>query len=115
MEIGCPVLPTISCTLWASDADWSFATSSLRGSSHLQLPRILQWFTGNIGFHHVHHLNPRIPNYRLEACHRMIGGLQLAPVLTLRTALVTPRYALWDEVLGRMVRFPSRRSGEAPP
>jgi len=106
------------CTLWASDANWSFATASLRGSSHLQLPRILQWFTGNIGFHHVHHLNPRIPNYRLEACHRMIGGLQsapIAPILTLRTALVTPRYALWDEVLGRMVRFPSGRSGEAPP
>lgn len=93
-------------TLWASDANWSFATAALRGSSHLQLPRLLQWFTGNIGFHHVHHLNPRIPNYRLEDCHRMIGGLQSAPILTLRTALATPSYALWDECLGQMVKFP---------
>jgi len=93
-------------TLWASDANWSFTTAALRGSSYLQLPRLLQWFTGNIGFHHVHHLNPRIPNYRLEACHRMIGDLQSAPLLTLRTALATPCYALWDECLGRMVKFP---------
>src|SRR5882757_2381665 len=93
-------------TLWVSDADWSFAEAALRGSSHLRLPRILQWFTGNIGFHHIHHLNPRIPNYRLEDCHRTIGGLQSAPVLTLRTAITTLRYALWDDDLGRMVKFP---------
>ena len=93
-------------TLWASDANWSFTDAALRGSSYLRLPRILQWFTGNIGFHHIHHLNPRIPNYRLEACHRIIGELQSAPMLTLRTALVTPYYALWDECLGCMVKFP---------
>jgi omega-6 fatty acid desaturase (delta-12 desaturase) len=93
-------------TLWVSDADWSFAEAALRGSSHLRLPRILQWFTGNIGFHHIHHLNPRVPNYRLEDCHRTIGGLQSAPVLTLRTAITTLRYALWDDDLGRMVKFP---------
>ena len=93
-------------TLWVSDADWSFAEAALRGSSHLRLPRILQWFTGNIGFHHIHHLNPRIPNYRLEDCHRTIGGLQSAPVLTLRTAITTLRYALWDDDLRRMVKFP---------
>ena len=93
-------------THWASEANWSFATAALRGSSYLQLPRILQWFTGNIGFHHVHHLNPRIPNYRLEDCHRTIGGMQSAPVLTLRTAITTLRYALWDDQLGRMVKFP---------
>jgi omega-6 fatty acid desaturase (delta-12 desaturase) len=93
-------------TLWVSDADWSFAEAALRGSSHLRLPRILQWFTGNIGFHHIHHLNPRVPNYRLEDCHRTIGGLQSAPVLTLRTAITTLRYALWDDDLRRMVKFP---------
>ena len=94
------------CTHWASEPDWSFATAALYGSSHLQLPRILQWFTGNIGFHHVHHLNPRIPNYRLEACHRTIDSLQAAPVLTLRTAITTLRYALWDDDRRRMVKFP---------
>jgi omega-6 fatty acid desaturase (delta-12 desaturase) len=93
-------------TLWTSEANWTFAEAALRGASHLQLPRILQWFTGNIGFHHVHHLNPRIPNYRLEDCHRTIGGLQSAPMLTLRTAITTLRYALWDDELGRMVKFP---------
>jgi omega-6 fatty acid desaturase (delta-12 desaturase) len=93
-------------TLWVPDANWSFAEAALRGSSHLRLPRILQWFTGNIGFHHIHHLNPRIPNYRLEDCHRRIGGLQSAPILTLRTAITTLRYALWDDDLGRMVKFP---------
>ena len=93
-------------TLWVPDASWSFADAALRGSSHLRLPRILQWFTGNIGFHHIHPLNPRIPNYRLEDCHRRIAGLQSAPILTLRTAITTLRYALWDDDLGRMVKFP---------
>jgi acyl-lipid omega-6 desaturase (Delta-12 desaturase) len=92
-------------TLWASDTRWSFVAASLRGCSHLHLPRVLQWFTGNIGFHHVHHLNLRIPNYRLEECHNADIRLQSAPMLTLRTALGTLGYALWDDDLGRMVRF----------
>jgi len=93
-------------TLWVHDANWSFTEAALRGSSYLRLPRILQWFTGNIGFHHIHHLNPRIPNYRLEDCHGTIGGMEAAPILTLRTAISTLRFALWDENLQRMVRFP---------
>lgn len=96
-------------TLWASEADWSFTTAALRGSSHLHLPRILQWFTGNIGFHHAHHLNPRIPNYRLEECHNSLPDLQAAPVLTLRSAITTLRHALWDEQRSRMVSFPEPR------
>jgi len=93
-------------TLWVHDANWSFTEAALRGSSYLRLPRILQWFTGNIGFHHIHHLNPRIPNYRLEDCHGAMDGMEAAPILTLRTAISTLRYALWDENLRRMVRFP---------
>jgi omega-6 fatty acid desaturase (delta-12 desaturase) len=93
-------------TLWASDADWTFTAASLRGSSHLQLPRVLQWFTGNIGFHHVHHFDPRIPNYRLEDCHNANTHLQSAPTLTLAAALKTSRYTLWDADRGRMVCFP---------
>jgi acyl-lipid omega-6 desaturase (Delta-12 desaturase) len=93
-------------TLWASDADWSYAEAALRGSSHLRLPRILQWFSGNIGFHHAHHLNPRIPNYRLEECHNALPELQSAPVLTLFGAVGTLTRALWDDQLGRMVLFP---------
>ena len=59
--------------LWARHNSWSPAAASLRGSSHLQLSRLLQWFTGNIVFHHVHHLDPRVPNYRLEACHTSLN------------------------------------------
>lgn len=92
-------------TLWATEGEWSFAAAALRGSSYLRLPRMLQWFTGNIGFHHVHHLNPRIPNYRLEECHMAMPELQDVPMLTLRSAVATLRHALWDEERGRMVRF----------
>jgi omega-6 fatty acid desaturase (delta-12 desaturase) len=75
--------------------------------SYLKLPRLLQWFPGNIGFHHVHHLVPRVPNYRLEACHQALvarGGV--ARTLTLAGAVRAPSFALWDETRGRMVPFP---------
>jgi omega-6 fatty acid desaturase (delta-12 desaturase) len=90
---------------WMRDASWSFAAASLGGTSYLRLPRLLQWFTGNIGFHHVHHVDPRIPNYRLEECHYADAGFQLASTLTLRTALLALRYALWDSDLERLVPF----------
>ena len=88
---------------WMPDASWSFAAASLEGTSYLRLPRLLQWFTGNIGFHHVHHVNPRIPNYRLEECHNADAGFQSASTLTLRTALQALRYVLWDCDLERLV------------
>jgi omega-6 fatty acid desaturase (delta-12 desaturase) len=90
---------------WMPDASWGFAAASLGGTSYLRLPRLLQWFTGNIGFHHVHHVDPRIPNYRLEECHYADAGFQLASTLTLRTALLALRYALWDSDLERLVPF----------
>ena len=99
---------------WMPDASWSFAAASLEGTSYLRLPRLLQWFTGNIGFHHVHHVNPRVPNYRLEECHNADAGFQLASTLTLRTALQALRYALWDSDLERLVpfRFAAVNSGD---
>ena len=100
--------------LWAPEASWDFAAASLKSTSHLHLPRILQWFTGNIGFHHVHHVNPRIPNYRLEACHKANVGLQLAPKLTLRTAIGGMRYSLWDSEQGRLVSFRAAARKGAP-
>jgi omega-6 fatty acid desaturase (delta-12 desaturase) len=90
---------------WMPDASWSLAAASLGGTSYLRLPRLLQWFTGNIGFHHVHHVDPRIPNYRLEECHNSDAGFQSASTLTLRTALQALRYALWDGDLRRLVPF----------
>jgi len=92
---------------WWAKADWTPALAAIRGSSYLKLPVVLQWFTGNIGFHHVHHLMPRVANYRLQACHealqRTTGGVT---ILTLRKALIAPTYALWDPERRRMARFP---------
>ena len=95
--------------LWTRQADWSAVQASLQGSSYLKLPRMLQWFTGNIGFHHVHHLSARIPNYRLQACHDARPELRMVTTLTLRQALLAPFFVLWDEEHGQMARFPRRR------
>ncbi len=93
--------------LWARSDDWSAVTAAVHGSSFLRLPSVLRWFSGNIGYHHVHHLVPRVPNYRLQACHEacaeLFGGAQ---VLTLREALRAPSFTLWDEKNGRMAPFP---------
>lgn len=90
---------------WESSESWDYATAALHGSSHLVLPPVLQWFTGNIGLHHVHHLAPRIPNYRLQRCHDATPLLQVAPTLTLRAGISALQLALWDEEQRRMVRF----------
>ncbi len=95
---------------WAHNSDWSAVVAAIRGSSFLKLPSVLRWFSGNIGYHHVHHLVPRVPNYRLRACHEACEELfGTARVLTLREALTAPSYALFDEALGRMVQFPRGR------
>ncbi|HEX3430949.1 MAG TPA: fatty acid desaturase [Rhizomicrobium sp.] len=87
------------------EAEWSFAQASLQGSSYLKLPRLLQWSSGNIGFHHIHHLAPRVPNYRLESCYRSNPLLQAEPPLTLRRALRSIALALWDERQQKFVAF----------
>jgi omega-6 fatty acid desaturase (delta-12 desaturase) len=94
--------------LWARQPNWDAVRASLGGSSYLRLPQPLQWFTGNIGFHHIHHLLPRVPNYRLQECHQADPALAAGVItLTLREALCAPTYALWDEERGRMVKFPA--------
>ncbi len=93
-------------TLWVRQEQWEPQLAALQGSSYLRLSAILQWFTGNIGFHHIHHLNPRIPNYHLQQCHRDIRALQEAPVLTLGGALAGGCLWLWDEARGKLVPFP---------
>lgn len=92
-------------TLWARQTDWRAVTAALEGSSYLRLPRLLQWFTGNIGYHHVHHLNAQVPNYRLQSCHEALPELQAMPGIGLWQALRGARLALWDEEAGRMVSF----------
>lgn len=93
--------------LWTRQDAWNPISAALEGSSYLKLPRILQWFSGNIGFHHVHHLNTHIPNYRLEACHDALPALQKVQIVTPCQGLRAWRAALWDEAAGRMVSFRS--------
>jgi len=90
---------------WTESGDWSFVEAALHGSSWLRLPRPLQWLTGNIGFHHVHHLNPRVPNYRLREAHGAVQAVCPVPPLGLGDGLRALRLTLWDEAAGRLVRF----------
>lgn len=90
---------------WERGKEWDYATAAITGSSHLRLPAIFNWFTGHIGLHHVHHLGPRIPNYRLAEAHEQNPIFHAAPVLTIRAAFRTLRLTLWDEASGRMIGF----------
>ena len=90
---------------WAPHDEWDYVDAALRGSSHLRLPAILQWFTGSIGLHHVHHVAPRIPNYRLQECQDSSDVFARSPVITLRSSLTALGLALWDEDRQRLVRF----------
>jgi acyl-lipid omega-6 desaturase (Delta-12 desaturase) len=93
---------------WQENADWSFDDAALQGSSHLDLPRILRFFTGNIGLHHVHHLSARIPNYNLQAAHEAAheaGRLEAVTTLTLADGIRAMRLKLWDQEQRRLVTF----------
>lgn len=90
---------------WESGTTWDYATAAVQGSSFYRLPRVLDWMTGSIGFHHVHHLSPRIPNYKLRQCHEENPMFQVAPVLTMWESLKTFRLKVWDEESRRMLRW----------
>ncbi len=90
---------------WERDDDWDFVSASLDGGSFYKLPRVLAWFTGNIGYHHVHHLNARIPNYNLPLCHRDTPGLQKIRPVKFFGSFKSLRFRLWDEHHRRMVGF----------
>ena len=97
-------------TYWQSQGDWRYEDAALEGSSYLKLPAVLRFFTGNIGFHHVHHLSVAIPNYNLPAAHEQTEGLAEVPELTLPDALRAPRLKLWDEQRRRLVTFADART-----
>jgi omega-6 fatty acid desaturase (delta-12 desaturase) len=98
-------------TYWQSNEGWSYADAALRGSSYLKLPKVLQFFTGNIGLHHVHHLSTRIPNYRLQRAHDENAIFHKVPTLTLWDGLRAVRFKLWDEGRERLVTFAEARQG----
>jgi omega-6 fatty acid desaturase (delta-12 desaturase) len=101
-------------TYWAKAAEWDYTLAALRGSSYYKLPKVLQWFTGNIGFHHIHHLSPRIPNYLLQKCHEENPLFQQVVVLTLASSFKTIFLSLWDEDQGQLVRFGQLKSRRLP-
>ncbi len=94
---------------WKGGEDWSYAEAALCGSSYLKLPRVLQFFTGNIGLHHVHHLNARIPNYNLQRAHQATPLFSSVPTLSLWDGLRAVRLKLWDEQAERLVTFAQAR------
>lgn len=91
---------------WQPHDRWDYVAAALAGSSHYQLPRVLHWFTANIGLHHLHHLDSRIPNYRLRRCLAEHPELQAVHSLSLWESLSCAALKLWDEEQGRMVGFP---------
>ena len=95
---------------WARTDKWNYTDAALKGSSFYKLPKVLQWFTGNIGFHHIHHLSPRIPNYHLQRCHEADPFFKGIKPVTLITSLESIKFRLWDEQHNVFVGFHYLRS-----
>ena len=91
-------------TYWSRRSEWDYVSAGMLGSSHYDLPPLIRWFTASIGIHHIHHLDSKIPNYRLKECLDENPELALAPRVTLRSSLACASLKLWDEDAGRMVR-----------
>jgi omega-6 fatty acid desaturase (delta-12 desaturase) len=98
-------------TYWERGADWSYEDAALRGSSYLKLPKVLQFFTGNIGLHHVHHLSAKIPNYHLQRVHDECAIFRDVPSVSFADGLRAVRLKLWDEEKARLVTWREVRRG----
>jgi len=92
-------------TYWQRHEEWDYATAAIRGSSYFKLPKVLQWFTGNIGFHHIHHLSSRIPNYALQKCMEENPEFQNVTTITLWSSIKSLGLNLWDEEQRQLVSF----------
>lgn len=96
---------TFEDSYFEEDENWEYVRAAVEGSSFYKLPKPLQWVTGNIGYHHVHHLSPRIPNYKLEEAHKSTPPLQNVPTVTLATSIESLKFHLWDEEKKAFVGF----------
>ncbi|WP_223588735.1 fatty acid desaturase [Neobacillus bataviensis] len=101
---------TFEDSYFEEDKEWEYVKAAVEGSSFYKLPKVLQWLTGNIGFHHVHHLSPRVPNYKLEEAHNNTLPLQNVPTISLATSLKSLRFRLWDEEKKNFVSFKDVRT-----
>jgi len=88
-----------------NESEWDFVKAAVDGSSYYKLPKWLEWMTGNIGYHHVHHLAPRVPNYHLEKAHENTPPLHKATTITLKTSLESIKFRLYDEENKTFVSF----------
>jgi len=99
---------------WARHADWDPWRAAVEGASYYKMPKILQWLTGNIGFHHVHHARPGIPNYHLQQCYDETPELQAVKPVTMATSLKSLGFKLWDEERRQLVSFSSLKGRRTP-
>lgn len=90
---------------WERDENWDYKTAAIKGSSFLKLPAVLQWFTGNIGFHHVHHLSSKIPNYNLPRCHYENDLFKDVTPIVFTATFKALNLSLWDEKVQRLTTF----------
>ncbi len=96
-------------TYWSEPTEWSYVDAALKGSSYYKLPAILNWLTGSIGYHHIHHLLPKIPNYRLQDCHESNPRFSEVFTLTLKESIRSASLNLWDEQERRLISFKEMR------
>jgi len=96
---------TFEDSYFEPDKEWEYVLAAVEGSSFYKLPKLLQFLTGNIGFHHVHHLSPRVPNYMLEEAHKNTPPLENVPTTTLATSFRSLKFRLWDEKTKNFVTF----------
>lgn len=101
---------TFEDSYFEEDKHWEYVRAAVEGSSFYKLPKLLQWLTGNIGYHHVHHLSPRVPNYMLEEVHNNTAPLQNVPTITLSTSLSSLKFRLWDEQQKKFVTYKAIKS-----
>ena len=90
---------------WSHTKDWDYEKAAMAGCSYYNMPALLRWFSGNIGYHHIHHLNSRIPNYNLKRCFNEVPGVRKIKAMTLAGSIKTAFLKLWDEESGKMVSF----------
>ncbi|XQY91172.1 fatty acid desaturase [Metabacillus sp. HB246100] len=96
---------TFEDSYYEKNDEWEYVMAAVEGSSFYKLPKFLQWLSGNIGYHHVHHLSPRVPNYKLEEAHNNTQPLQHVPTITLSTSLKSLKFRLWDTQAKKFVGF----------
>jgi omega-6 fatty acid desaturase (delta-12 desaturase) len=96
---------TFEDSYFEENEEWEYVLAAVEGSSFYKLPKLMQFLTGNIGYHHVHHLSPRVPNYKLEMAHNNTQPLENVPTITLATSLSSLRFRLWDEESKNFVGF----------